>query len=131
MKLSNEAKVGALLLTTAALAVVFAWMIGVRNPFDRTADFYVTYNFAGGIEVGSPVRVSGIKVGKVENIEFFTPATPTQTVGLKEPGSASEVNAENALVPLKIRISIRKEAMRGVRADSRFYINLAGIIGER
>ena len=73
MKLSNEAKVGGLILVTGALAVAFAWIIGIQNPFNQSVDYYVTYNFAGGIEVGSPVRVSGIKVGKVEKIDFFVP----------------------------------------------------------
>ena len=67
MQLSNEAKVGGLILTTIVLAFFFAWMVGVQNPFNQSVNFYVTYNFAGGIEVGSPARVSGIKVGKVEH----------------------------------------------------------------
>ncbi len=128
-KISNEAKVGFLVLGTVALAAVFAWAIGVQNPFKQTVDFYVTYNFAGGIDVGSPVRVSGIKVGKVEKIEFFTPVD-AKKVAIQEPGS-DEQNDEQAIVPLKVKISIRREAAYGVRKDSRFYINLAGIIGER
>ena len=63
MKLSNEAKVGFLLFATLMLTGVFAWLLGASNPFKRTVTFYVNYNFAGGIEVGSPVRVAGIKVG--------------------------------------------------------------------
>ena len=134
MKLSNEAKVGGLILATGVLAVAFAWIIGLQNPFNSSAEYYVTYNFAGGIEVGSPVRVSGIKVGKVEKIEFFQPvdAKAASHVALKEPGSADGVGADDkAIIPLKIKISIRKDAAVGVRKDSRFYINLAGIIGER
>ena len=88
--LSNEAKVGGLIVGTVILAVIFAWVIGVQSPFNRSVDYYVTYNFAGGVEVGSPVRVSGIKVGKVEKIEFFVPSGG-QTVGIKEPGSSDEV----------------------------------------
>jgi phospholipid/cholesterol/gamma-HCH transport system substrate-binding protein len=129
MKLSNEAKVGGLILATAALAVVFAWVVGIQNPFNQSVDYYVTYNFAGGIEVGSPVRVSGIKVGKVEKIDFFVPAD-SKDVALQEPGSDAVDNAK-AVTPLRIKISVRKDAARGVRKDSRFYINLAGIIGER
>ena len=73
MKLSNEAKVGGLILATGVLAIAFAWIIGIQNPFNQSVEYYVTYNFAGGIEVGSPVRVSGIKVGKVEKIERVEP----------------------------------------------------------
>ena len=128
-KISNEAKVGSLLAATVMLAVLFAWIIGIQNPFRSSVDFYVTYNFAGGIDVGSPVRVSGIKVGKVEKIEFFVPET-SKVVALKEPGSA-EAREDQTIVPLRLKISIRKDAALGVKRDSRFYINLAGIIGER
>ncbi len=131
MKLSNEAKVGGLILATAVLAVVFAWIIGVQSPFKKTIEFYVTYNFAGGIEVGSPVRVSGIKVGKVESIDFFVPVDGND-VALKEPGSANEsLDKSKSITPLRLKISVRRDAAVGVRKDSRFYINLAGIIGDR
>jgi phospholipid/cholesterol/gamma-HCH transport system substrate-binding protein len=129
MQLSNEAKVGGLVLGTGLLAVIFAWTIGLGNPFKRTVDFYVTYNFAGGIEIGSPVRVSGIKVGKVEKIEFFVPVNPKDTAKV-EPGS-DLYDASKAITPLRLKISVLKEAAVGVREDSKFYVNLAGIIGER
>ena len=129
-KISSEAKVGFLVVATAVLAVTFAWLIGIQNPFNRTVDFYVTYNFAGGIEVGSPVRVSGIKVGRVEKIDFFVPVDESK-VGLKEPGSPNDENEDKAIYPLRVKISVRKDAAIGVKKDSRFYINLAGIIGER
>lgn len=133
MKLSNEAKVGGLVAGTLALAMAFAWALGISNPFSRTHQFYVTYNFAGGIDVGSPVRVSGIKVGRVEKIEFFQPFDAKARVGLKEPGSApEEVSEDGKLVaPVRLKVSIRKDAAVGVREDSRFYINIAGLIGER
>lgn len=129
MKFTNEAKVGALILGTIVLSLGFAWAIGVQNPFNHSMSFYVTYHFAGGVEVGSPVRVSGIKVGKVEKIEFFVPSDPKQ-VALQEPGS-DPISNEKAIAPLRLKISIRNDAAVGVRKDSRFYINMAGIIGER
>ena len=138
MKISNEAKVGFLVTATLGLAIAFGWIIGVQNPFRQSVDFYVTYNFAGGIEVGSPVRVSGIKVGKVERIDFFMP-TSSDPISMKEPGSAEEKVGdqgrdrlgEKSVVPVRLKVSVRKDAAVGVRADSHFYINLAGIIGER
>ena len=127
--LSNEAKVGALVLGTGLLALAFAWVIGLGNPFKQTVDFYVTYNFAGGIEVGSPVRVSGIKVGKVEKIEFFVPVDPKGTAKT-EPGS-DLYDESKAITPLRLKVSVSEDAAVGVREDSKFYVNLAGIIGER
>jgi len=127
--LSNEAKVGALIVGTIVLAIGFSWMVGVENPFRRNVTFQVTYNFAGGIEVGSPVRVSGIKVGKVEQIEFYVP-TDTRQVALTEPGSA-DARPDQTITPLRITVSVRTDAAKGVKQDSRFYVNMAGIIGER
>lgn len=118
---SNEVKVGILVCISAAIVLSCAWIIGVKNPFHQTVDFYVNYNFAGGIESGSPVRVSGIKVGKVEKISFVQPDANSGMV--KQEGEV--------LTPLKIKISISKEAAESVRTDSKFYINLAGLIGER
>jgi phospholipid/cholesterol/gamma-HCH transport system substrate-binding protein len=129
-KLSLETKVGLLVSGSALLVVAFAWLLGVKNPFERSVSFFVTYHFAGGIEVGSPVRVSGIKVGKVESIEFFAPVDSSM-VAVKEPGSATETVRSNAVVPLKLKISVRKDAAKGIRKDSQFYVNIAGIIGER
>jgi len=130
MKLSNEAKVGGLIVVTVILTVVFAWALGVQSPFKESLDIYVTYNFAGGIDVGSPVRVSGIKVGKVEKIDFFV-ARDSKDVALSEPGSADDALSGKDITPVRLKISVRKDAAIGVRKDSRFYINLAGVIGER
>lgn len=129
MKWTNESKVGAMVASTVVIAIGFAWLLGLKNPFTEQNYFYVTYNFAGGIDLGSHVRLSGIKVGKVEDIEFFSPA-PNQDVSLKEAGSADQED-NLAYTPVRLKISVKKAALPGVRKNSRFYINLAGLIGER
>lgn len=110
-----ETKVGLLFVVAVALVAVFAWYLGVLNPFGSSNTIQLGYNFAGGIEVGSKVRVMGIDVGKVTNIEF-------------DPNLKMPTGEE---VKLKITISINDKAWSTVRADSRFYINLAGVIGEK
>lgn len=110
-----ETKVGLLALVSVALVVVFAYFMGFISPFSSAKEINVMYNFAGGIEEGSPVRVMGIKVGKVKSITF----DPTY----KMP------NGEE--VKLRLTISIDKKAWTSVRKDSRFFINLAGVIGEK
>ena len=129
MKWTNEAKVGALVTSTVMIALGFAWLLGFKNPFTDQYSFYVTYNFAGGIDLGSHVRLSGIKVGKVEEIDFFAPA-PNEKVSQKEAGSADQ-NANLAYTPVRLKISVKKAALPGIRKNSHFYVNLAGLIGER
>jgi phospholipid/cholesterol/gamma-HCH transport system substrate-binding protein len=110
-----ETKVGLLFVIALAMVAAFTWYLGVLNPFGRQHEVWVGYNFAGGIEVGSPVRVMGIKVGKVTGIHF-------------DPAMKTPKGEE---VKLRIRVSINREAWPTVRKDSRFYINLAGVIGEK
>ena len=111
----NETKVGLLFLLTIAAVVSFTWLLGFFDFLHPSYQLRIGYNFAGGIEVGSPVRAMGIKVGHVQNIEF-SPGT--------ELDSGETVN-------LIVTIAIRQEAWQTLGEGSRFFVNLAGIIGER
>lgn len=111
-----QTKVGILFLVALVMVVIFAFALGSFQPFSNSNAIQVAYNFAGGIEVGSPVRVMGIKVGKVRSIRF--------NPDFKMP----ETNEE---VKLMITISVDKSAWPTIRKDSRFFINLAGVIGEK
>lgn len=114
--MKSPVKVGVLFLITLILIVGFALALGTIQPFANSYDLRVAYNFAGGIDVGSPVRVMGIKVGKVKSIDFEP--------NFKMPESGEEVK-------LLITITIDKKAWPTVRKDSRYFINLAGVIGEK
>lgn len=111
----SEVKVGLMFLLTIGLVAVFAFYLGAFNPFSNANKLTVMYNFAGGIEVGSPVRVMGIKVGRVTDIKF-------------DPNGK---DAQGNEVKLAVSITVDKEAWATVRQDSRFFINLAGVIGEK
>lgn len=110
-----EAKVGIMFGVAIVAILAFAFVLGSVNPFSSGKELNVAYNYAGGIEVGSPVRVMGIKVGKVKAIHFEP--------DLKMP-SGEEVK-------LNVVISVDDEAWKTVKADSQFFINLAGVIGEK
>src|ERR1700755_3280535 len=111
-----QLKVGLLFFLSVVLMVGFAFALGTIQPFSNSYELKIAYNFAGGIEVGSPVRVMGIKVGKVRSIEFVP--------DFKLPESGQEVK-------LMITVSIDKKAGPTVRKDSQYFINLAGVIGEK
>lgn len=111
-----QTKVGLMFLGALAMVVVFAFALGTLSPFSNSFELKIAYNFAGGIEVGSPVRVMGIKVGKVKSIDFEP--------NFKMPETGEEVK-------LVIKITVDKSAWSSIRTDSKFYINLAGVIGEK
>lgn len=114
-KLSPEMKVGGLFILAIVFVIGFIWYLGALNPFASAYEVRVGYNYAGGVEVGSPVRVMGIKVGKVKAIEF----------------SPEQKTAAGEEVKLTVVLTISREAWATVRADSKFFINLAGVIGEK
>ncbi len=114
-RFSLEVKVGIVVSITIALILAFLFFLGQYNPFAKSYRINVIYNFAGGVELGSPVRVAGVKVGKVDQIRFFEPGKTFN----KEP------------VSILIRIQIDRRAEELIRTDSKFYINMAGIIGEK
>lgn len=111
-----ETKVGLLSFFAVVLIFIFAYLVGLISPFSDSYDLNIMYNYAGGIEQGSPVRVMGIKVGKVKSITFEP--------DFKMPDSEQEVK-------LRVQVSIEKKAWKSVRQDSKFFINLAGVIGEK
>ncbi len=113
---ATEIKVGALVFAAIALAVVFLWFLGDYTPIGRTYNVYALYDFAGGVELGTPVRVSGVKVGKVTDIKFLPP---------------DDAEARERDVSLRLKLNISRTVRSNVRADSQFFINQAGIIGER
>ena len=109
-----ETKVGFLFILALLLVAGFAYYLGLLSPFKESRELRLLYNFAGGIEVGSPVRAMGIKVGKVKAIDF----TPNAKWKDEE-------------VKLTITVEIENKAWPTIKEDSKFYINLAGVIGEK
>lgn len=110
-----EAKVGLLAIFALLLVIGFAYLMGFITPYSGAKELNVMYNYAGGIDEGSPVRVMGIKVGKVKKIEF-------------DPSFKTPQGEE---VKLKLIIAIESKAWSAIRQDSKFFINLAGVIGEK
>jgi phospholipid/cholesterol/gamma-HCH transport system substrate-binding protein len=126
LKRLNEFKVGLLIVMAFLIILLFFWLIGERNPFRPKVRLFITYHFAGGIEKGSPVRLSGIKVGKVESLQFVS-GDDASTMQVEQGGEQTS----RLVTPLKIEISLDEDISPFIKKDSQFYINLAGLIGER
>jgi phospholipid/cholesterol/gamma-HCH transport system substrate-binding protein len=107
--------VAGLFLLAVVLAMIFAYWMGAFG-FGPSKHFFVHYDFAGGIERGSTVRLAGIKVGRVSEIKFVSP----------EDSGTAEGRGQ-----LKLKIEVNNDAFKQLTEDSKFYVNLAGLIGER
>ncbi len=113
--MSSQAKVGLLFILAGLSVAVFVTFLGQFAIFGSYKKLVVAYNFVGGLEEGSHVRLMGVKVGKVHKVEF-------------KPDYKTESGEE---VKLHIHIKINERAWPVIREDSHFYINMAGIIGEK
>lgn len=113
--MSSQSKVAILFVLALVSIVLFIGFLGQFSPFGNYERFVVSYNFAGGLEEGSHVRLMGVKVGKVEKVNFVTNYKT-------EKGEA---------VYLQVHVKVKKPAFAVIKTDSQFYINLAGIIGEK
>lgn len=114
--MKSQTKVGILFFVAFLGVIGFAYALGSLQFFSNAYDLNVAFNFAGGIEVGSPVRVMGIKVGKVRSVDFQP--------DFKMPETGEEVK-------LMVRITIDKKAWATLKTNSQYFINLAGVIGEK
>ncbi len=111
-----EYKVGILILVSSAILIAFIFVLG---NFSLSSGFkiYVDYDYIGSLQAGAPVKVSGIKVGKVEDVEFLG-GKPDSKVGGKR-------------VQVRVTAWIEDKVKDSIRGDAEFYINTAGVLGEQ
>jgi phospholipid/cholesterol/gamma-HCH transport system substrate-binding protein len=110
-----EFKVGLLILVAGAILVGFIFVLGnfsLRPGFEIAVD----YDYIGSLQPGAPIKVAGIKVGKVGEIEFRG--------GALEPGTGRRVQ-------VRVHAWIEDRARESIRGDAEFFINTAGVLGEQ
>src|SRR5215831_17081889 len=110
-----ELKVGALVLVAAALLVGFLVVLG-NVSLSSGWRFYVDFDFSGNIQPGAPVKVSGIKVGKVESVDFWGGKMDPQ-VGRR--------------VQVRLKVWVEDRVKESIRQDAEFFVNTAGVLGEQ
>jgi phospholipid/cholesterol/gamma-HCH transport system substrate-binding protein len=110
-----EFKVGLLIVVSSLILAGFIFVLGnfsLRSGFTVQVDF----NYVGSLQPGAPVKVSGIKVGKVKDVEFLG--------GHLDPKINKRVQVRvTAWIEDRVRDSIRK--------DAEYFINTAGVLGEQ
>jgi phospholipid/cholesterol/gamma-HCH transport system substrate-binding protein len=110
-----EFKVGLLII---AAAIILAGFVFVLGNFSLSSGFtlHVDYAFTGNLQKGAPVKVAGIKVGKVQAVDFRG--------GKLDP-------ATNRRVHVRVTVWIEDRARDSIRQDAEFFINTAGVLGEQ
>jgi phospholipid/cholesterol/gamma-HCH transport system substrate-binding protein len=111
----TEFKVGLLILVGLVVFAGFIFLLG-NFSFRSGYTLHVDYNFSGNIQPGAPVKVSGIKVGKVEEVEFMG--------GQVDPATGRRVQ-------VRLEVWVEDRIRDAVRQDAEFFINTSGVLGEQ
>jgi phospholipid/cholesterol/gamma-HCH transport system substrate-binding protein len=111
---SIEVKVGVLILSALVLLAAFILIMGGVS-FQPTYSIFVDFDNPGGLQNGAPVRIAGVKVGKIAEIGFR--------------GGADPLGKRQALVRLKVQIE--KQYQASVHENSIFYVTNQSVLGEQ
>jgi len=112
---SIEVRVGIVLLVSFGILAAFVLVMGGIN-FEKTYPVYVDFDNPGGLQTGAPVKIAGVKVGKVSELEFHGGQIDPKT------GRRTLVRAK-LLVQQRVRSSIHD--------DADFYVTTQGVLGEQ
>ena len=108
-------KVGVFLVGAAALLVGFLFLLG---NFSLSSGFRIQlhFDYSGNLQPGAPVKLSGIKVGKVEEVRFAG-------------GQLDPVTHKRVYVDVVAWVEDR--AKEAIRSDAEFFVNTQGVLGEQ
>jgi phospholipid/cholesterol/gamma-HCH transport system substrate-binding protein len=113
---SIEVKVGLLILTALGLLAVFVLVMGGIN-FQPKYGLLVGFDNPGGLQGGAPVRIAGVKVGGVQDLEFV--------------GGGTDPKTNKPLPVVRARIKVEKRYQQSIRDNSVFFITTSGLLGEQ
>jgi phospholipid/cholesterol/gamma-HCH transport system substrate-binding protein len=112
---SLELKVGALILVSLGLLGAFLIVLGGFS-FEPTYSVNVDFDNPGGLQEGAPIRISGVKVGKVDEILFRT-------------GQVDATTGE-AVPNIRVVANIETQHKDKIHDNARFYVTSRGMLGE-
>ena len=112
---SIEVKVGVLILVSLAILAGFILIMGGLN-FEKTYTVYVDFDNPGGLQTGAPVRIAGVKVGKVAELRFMNGAVDPKT---------------NRRTLVRAKLSVEQRVQEAVHEDADFYVTTQGVLGEQ
>ena len=112
---SIEVKVGVLILVSLGILAAFVLIMGGLS-FEKTYTIYVDFDNPGGLQTGAPVRVAGVKVGKVSELAFMGGKVDPKT---------------NRRTLVRAKINVESRVKDSIHDDADFYVTTQGVLGEQ
>ncbi|HSI05084.1 MAG TPA: MlaD family protein [Myxococcota bacterium] len=117
-----KTRVIAFVAIAAVLLLALVWWVGDFS-LSRRDDLLVDFGYTGALQVGGPVRVSGVNVGKVQDIRFLGAG--------ETPEVAERPSLGQTLPPLvRVRMTVDHDLHGRLRRDAMVYVAMQGFIGE-
>ena len=113
---SIEVKVGVLILLALGLLGAFVIVMGGLS-FEPTYTVYVDFDNPGGLQSGAPVKIAGVKVGKVKEMRFR--------------GGEVDPKTNQPVPPIRIVANVEKRYQKAIFENSRWYVTTQGVLGEQ
>ncbi len=109
-RLDLEFKVGIFVAIGIAILISIVFSIGEIRYFQQRYTIKLLFDFANGVEIAAPVRLAGVQVGEVKDIDIVYDEARQKTV-------------------VSLTVSLDKKAK--VEEDAEAFINTLGLIGEK
>jgi phospholipid/cholesterol/gamma-HCH transport system substrate-binding protein len=110
-----EARVGLLVLLAMGLLGAFVFVLGGVS-FADGYPIFADFDNPGSVQVGAPVRIGGVKVGRVEEVTYLG-------------GRLDPATGRRPLV--RLRLGIDREVEDTIHDDALFYVTSQGVLGEQ
>ncbi|MFP2963804.1 MlaD family protein [Myxococcus sp. 1LA] len=108
-----ELKVGALVLSAIVGVLLLLWLMGELKLGSETG-LAVDFGHTGNVVEGAPVKLGGVQVGRVQDIEL----------------QPERRDAEGRPLPVRMELAVAPEAVGALRKDARVTVATVGILGE-
>ncbi len=117
----TKIKVGALIIVSVALLVGFVLLLGGFQVGEKR-HFYLELHDSGSILRGAPVKIAGVRAGRVLEVKFLVERNARKS----EPLRKSE-----APINVRLKVAVDAEMAHAVRKDSEFFVTTQGVLGEK
>lgn len=112
---SIEVKVGILILVSLGILAAFVLVMGGLS-FEKTYTVYVDFDNPGGLQAGAPIRIAGVKCGKVKELSFMGGKVDPKT---------------NRRTLVRAKLAIEERVRESIHEDADFYVTTQGVLGEQ
>jgi phospholipid/cholesterol/gamma-HCH transport system substrate-binding protein len=113
---SIEVKVGILILCALGILAGFVLLMGGLN-FQPTYQLYVDFDNPGAVQGGVPVRIAGVKVGKVKEVQFR--------------GGVVDPKTQKREPLVRLELSVERRAQSTIHDNAVFFVTSQGVLGEQ